>query len=67
VFQRFFRGEDAFRSAIRGTGVGLALVQHIVRAHGGDVRLESAPGAGSTFSLLLPAAGAAARSALRAS
>ncbi len=67
VFQRFFRGDDATRSAIKGTGVGLAVVQHIVHAHGGDVRLESAPGAGSTFSLLLPAAGVAAPSALRAS
>jgi signal transduction histidine kinase len=55
VFEQFFRGEAASTSAIKGTGVGLAVVHHIVRAHGGEIRLESEPGAGSTFSILLPA------------
>jgi len=37
-----------------GTGLGLAIVKHIVHAHGGEVRLESEMGKGSTFSFTLP-------------
>ena len=54
IFQQFYRGAAASLSAIKGTGVGLAVVQHIVRGHGGDIQLESRPGAGSTFSIVLP-------------
>ena len=54
----FVRGEDSKVSGITGTGVGLALVDRIIRAHGGEVRLESVVGQGSTFSLVLPLAGA---------
>ena len=54
VFQKFVRGADAKRAGIRGIGIGLALVQRIVEAHGGSVRLESEPGRGSTFTLVLP-------------
>ena len=42
---------------IRGSGIGLALVQHIARAHGGDVTVESAPERGSTFSIWIPVNG----------
>jgi signal transduction histidine kinase len=55
VFRRFVRGEQAARRGIKGTGLGLAIVSHIVSAHGGSVELESKEGAGSTFSLVLPA------------
>lgn len=57
IFEKFTRGESARESGIRGTGLGLALVTHIVRAHGGRVGLESEPGHGSTFSIWLPATG----------
>ena len=54
IFRRFVRGADAIRRGIAGTGLGLALVQHIVHAHEGTIALESAPGAGSTFRIELP-------------
>jgi signal transduction histidine kinase len=55
IFEKFVRGETAKRSAVRGTGVGLAMVQHIVAAHRGEIKLESKAGEGSTFTILLPA------------
>jgi signal transduction histidine kinase len=55
VFGRFVRGAQAARLGIKGTGLGLALVSHIVRAHGGRIELESRPGVGSTFRLMFPA------------
>jgi signal transduction histidine kinase len=39
---------------VKGSGLGLSIVQHIVQAHGGKVTVESRPGAGSTFSMHLP-------------
>ena len=59
VFDKFVRGTTAKVEGIAGTGIGLAMVRHIVDAHGGSVTLESAPGAGSTFTVRLPAAEAA--------
>jgi len=57
VFKKFVRGSAAQASNVKGTGVGLAMVQHTVRAHGGEVRVESRPGEGSTFTILLPGEG----------
>jgi signal transduction histidine kinase len=56
VFRQFVRGRDAVRRGIKGTGIGLAMVQHIVQGHGGRIALQSAPGEGSTFTIVLPAA-----------
>jgi signal transduction histidine kinase len=56
IFEPFVRGEIARNRQIRGTGVGLALSRSIVRAHGGDITVESEPNAGSTFTISLPAA-----------
>lgn len=56
IFRKFVRGRAAIDSHIKGTGVGLALVAEIVRAHHGEVRLDSDPGRGSVFALLLPLA-----------
>jgi len=54
IFGRFVRGEKASRLGIKGTGLGLALVSHIIEAHGGTIELESEEGVGSTFRLVLP-------------
>ena len=55
VFQKFVRGADAVSRRAPGTGLGLAIVSHIVQAHGGVIALESTPGAGSTFTITVPA------------
>jgi signal transduction histidine kinase len=57
ILRKFVRGTAADTTGIKGTGIGLAMVKHIVDAHGGSLRLESAPGEGSTFSIVLPAGG----------
>ena len=54
VFRKFVRGAGARAQNIKGTGIGLAMVDHIVKAHGGEIQLQSEPGSGSTFTLLLP-------------
>jgi signal transduction histidine kinase len=55
IFRKFVRGSTTNTQVVRGTGLGLALVEQIVEAHGGQVRLVSAVGEGSTFSIVLPA------------
>jgi signal transduction histidine kinase len=54
IFQRFYRSGDSMTRKIRGTGLGLAIVRHIVRSHGGEVKVKSEKGKGSTFSIILP-------------
>jgi two-component system sensor histidine kinase SenX3 len=56
VFERFFRVDPARSRATGGTGLGLAIVKHVAANHGGEVRLWSQPGVGSTFTLRVPAA-----------
>jgi two-component system phosphate regulon sensor histidine kinase PhoR len=58
IFKKFVRGADCKARRIKGTGIGLAMVRHIVQAHGGEILLVSQPGQGSRFSVLLPAANA---------
>ena len=57
IFDKFVRGASAAAGGIKGTGLGLAMVRHIVRAHGGTVGVASEPGRGSTFTIALPALG----------
>jgi two-component system phosphate regulon sensor histidine kinase PhoR len=57
IFERFYRARAIRLAPIRGSGIGLALVQHIARAHGGDASVTSAVGAGATFRLWLPISG----------
>ena len=54
VFDRFWRGDRARGRAGGHSGLGLAIARQLVRAHGGTIRADSAPGAGSTFTITLP-------------
>ncbi|MGB2907792.1 MAG: ATP-binding protein, partial [Candidatus Aminicenantaceae bacterium] len=53
IFERFYRIKDKVVSETRGSGLGLPLVKHIIEAHGGEIRVESAPGQGSSFFVIL--------------
>ena len=55
IFERFYRVDYARSRANGGTGLGLAIVKHIAATHGGDVSVWSQPGAGSTFTIRIPA------------
>jgi two-component system phosphate regulon sensor histidine kinase PhoR len=55
LFERFYRVDKGRSRKLGGTGLGLAIVKHIAQAHGGSVTVESMPGQGSTFRILLPA------------
>lgn len=59
IFEKFYRAENSLVHETKGSGLGLALVRHIMDAHGGSVEVESVLGKGSTFTLALPAAGRA--------
>jgi signal transduction histidine kinase len=54
IFQKFVRGERSKSAGIKGTGIGLAMVSHIVAAHHGRVSLTSTPGNGATFTIHIP-------------
>lgn len=56
IFERFYRARAVRLKPIRGSGIGLALVERIAAAHGGGVRVDSAEGQGATFTLWLPVA-----------
>jgi two-component system phosphate regulon sensor histidine kinase PhoR len=56
IFQKFYRVDDRLARMREGSGLGLAIVKHVMKAHRGRVEVESAPGEGSTFTLLVPAA-----------
>jgi two-component system phosphate regulon sensor histidine kinase PhoR len=52
--ERFYRVDDSRSSATGGTGLGLAIVKHVAASHGAQLKIESEPGAGSTFTLVFP-------------
>jgi signal transduction histidine kinase len=59
IFEKFYRVVTVENQRVPGTGLGLTLVEHIAKAHGGRVEVQSEPGKGSTFSIHLPLEGAA--------
>jgi signal transduction histidine kinase len=61
IFDPFYRGGDALEQQIHGNGLGLSLVKKIVAAHGGQVSVATRPGAGTAFTIVLPAAEAESR------
>ena len=54
LFERFFRASNAVAGGIPGTGLGLAYVRQVTDGHGGEVVVDSTPGAGTTVTLTLP-------------
>jgi len=54
IFERFYRVDPARHRSTGGTGLGLSIVKHVAASHGGEVRVWSVEGEGSTFTLALP-------------
>ena len=54
IFDKFFRGSDPFVRKVRGSGIGLSITKHVAEMHGGEVRVQSELGKGSTFTLKIP-------------
>ena len=54
IFERFYRVDPARSRETGGTGLGLSIVKHVAQNHGGEVKVWSKSGVGSTFALRLP-------------
>ena len=61
IFEKFYRVGDPLVHNTKGSGLGLSLVRHIVEAHGGEVAVDSTPGQGSKFTIVLPVKAAQTR------
>lgn len=57
IFEKFYRIDDRLSRGKEGSGLGLAIVKHVARAHRARVTVDSAPGKGSVFTLVLPSTG----------
>lgn len=54
IFEKFFQADNQAAASTKGTGLGLAIAKTIVNAHGGTITVESTPGVGTTFSIMIP-------------
>jgi signal transduction histidine kinase len=54
IFEKFYRVGSGLVHDVKGSGLGLSIVQHVAQAHGGRVEVESEVGAGSAFTIVLP-------------
>ena len=54
IFERFYRGRAARSTSVKGTGLGLSIADTVVKAHEGRIEVETSPGEGSRFTILLP-------------
>lgn len=54
IFQKFYRADELLSREVEGSGLGLAIVRHVAAGHHGRVEVDSAPGSGSTFTIVLP-------------
>ncbi|HEX9289093.1 MAG TPA: HAMP domain-containing sensor histidine kinase, partial [Anaeromyxobacteraceae bacterium] len=63
IFEKFYRAKDPLDRTIEGSGLGLSMVKHIVKAHGGKVTVSSEPGHGAAFTIALPAESTEGRAA----
>jgi signal transduction histidine kinase len=61
IFEKFFQASNQAFAAAKGTGLGLAIAREIVEAHGGNIKVESTLGMGTTFSITLPVRAAITR------
>ena len=57
IFEKFYRVGSGLVHDVKGSGLGLSIVEHVVRAHGGRVEVDSEVGEGSTFTIVLPIGG----------
>jgi two-component system phosphate regulon sensor histidine kinase PhoR len=53
IFQKFYRVDERLSREVEGSGLGLAIVRHVVQAHRGRIEVDSEPGRGSTFTIVL--------------
>jgi signal transduction histidine kinase len=65
IFEKFYQADNQRDAAQEGTGLGLAIAREIVRAHGGELSVESSPGVGTTFTLVMPLQAAGRRPAVQ--
>ena len=56
IFNQFYRAKTGVDSGVNGTGLGLSIVRHVVRAHGGSIRVDSRLGGGASFTIRVPVA-----------
>ena len=54
IFEKFYRVDEWLSREVEGSGLGLAIVRHVVKAHDGWIEMESEPGKGSKFTILIP-------------